>query len=127
MSEENDVYDENGVKINYESSHSSRKVIGKIQGILPLVCVLIFLAIGFFVENSWGKAWLVFLLIPVGEVFLSAINSSKKKRAMAISMVVICLIYVALGLFLPTLGITYAWLKALIVFLLIPIVSIIIN
>ena len=127
MNEENEVYDENGVRINFNNSGNKRRAINKIRSLIPIVCLAVFLSIGFFVEDSWGKAWLVFLLIPVLEIFLSAITSNTKKKIMLFTMLIAIAIYVGLGIFLGAMGYSYVWLKLLVVFLIIPMVSIIIR
>ena len=129
--EEKEVIDvemnDDEVRVNYGSGRTNHRVFKKIRAIIPLFCVIVFLSIGLFVENSWGKAWLVFLLIPLSEVILSIINSSKKKMVMGIAFILIIITYVLLGFFLPSFGVTHSWLKALIVFILYPIICIIVD
>lgn len=100
-----------------------RRIARKIKGVIAPLCVLIFLAIGLFVPNSWGKAWLVFLAIPISEIFFSALRKTSKARIMYITLMSCIVIYVGLSVFLQWKGFDYAWLKSLIVFLIIPIVS----
>ncbi len=104
-----------------------RRIIRKIKGIITPLCVLIFLAIGLFVPDSWSKAWLVFLVIPISEIFFSSLRKTNKARIMYITLMSCILIYLGLSFFLQWQGYDYAWLKSLIVFLIIPIVSALIR
>lgn len=104
-----------------------RRVIRRIRAALFPFCVLVFLALGLFVENSWGKAWIVFLLIPFSEMLFSAILRSGKGRIMVITLILCLAAYFGLAFFLQYKAIDYAWLKSLIVFLFVPIVSALIK
>ena len=121
------VEDVQGIRDVFCKDTKKRRTIRKIKGVIAPLCVLIFLAIGLFVPNSWGKAWLVFLAIPISEIFFSALNATNKAKVMYITLMGCILVYFGLSFFLQWQGIEYAWLKSLIVFLFIPIVSAIVR
>ncbi len=131
MSEENNnnqTYEENGVEINFSKSNGSRvhinfgrkkgKVVQKLSALLPVLCLIAFLVLGFCFK-LWHPGWAVFLLIPVGEIVLNMFT--KKGKALAVSLtVVICFAtFMCLGIF------ANLWHPGWLVFLLIPVVSII--
>lgn len=126
MSEEQEVYDKDGVRINVVKENK-RKILNKIRGVVPLLCLAAFLAVGFFVSDSWRYAWMIFLIIPLVEIIISAIQSERKKKIILFTILFAVLTYVGLSLYLSTLGVTYVWLKLLVIFIIIPIVSIIIE
>lgn len=107
----------------YLGNPKLRRAIRKIRSAMFPFCVLVFLALGLFLENAWGKAWFVFLLIPFSEIMFSAILHSGKSRVIIITMLVCICVYFGLAFFLKFKNIEYAWLKSLIVFLFVPIVS----
>ena len=114
--------DDDSVTVNTRED-KTRRNFRRIRSAIAPFCVLVFLAIGLFVPNSWGKAWLVFLTIPISEIFFSAILASSKRRIMYCTLLACIIGYVGLSFFLQFKGIDFAWLKSLIVFLFIPIVS----
>ena len=116
-----------GVRDVFFKDTKKRRTIRKIKGVIAPLCVLIFLAIGLFVPNSWGKAWLVFLAIPISEIFFSALNATSKAKVMYITLMGCIIAYIGLSVFLQWKGFEYAWLKSLIIFLFIPIVSAIVR
>lgn len=126
MSEEQEVYDKDGVRINVVKENK-RKILNKIRGVVPLLCLAAFLSVGFFVSDSWRYAWMIFLIIPLVEIIISAIQSERKKKIILFTILFAVLTYVGLSLYLSTLGVTYVWLKLLVIFIIIPIVSIIIE
>ena len=124
MSEEQDVYDKDGVKINVKKD---KKVSKKIRSVTPIICTAAFLAVGLFVPDSWKYAWLIFLLIPLEEILISALNSTVKRRVVLITTLIVIIAYIGLSILLTINGVNLAWLKLLIIFFIIPIVSIIIE
>lgn len=126
VDDDGEFEEKEGFNVTFKDS-KERRVTRKIKSVIAPLCVLIFLAIGLFVPNSWGKAWLVFLAIPISEIFFSALRKTNKARIMYITLMSCILIYVGLSLFLQYQGFDYAWLKSLIVFLIIPIVSALIR
>lgn len=126
VDDDGEFEEKDGFNVVFKDS-KERRVTRKIKSVIAPLCVLIFLAIGLFVPNSWGKAWLVFLAIPISEIFFSALRKTNKARIMYITLMSCILIYVGLSLFLQYQGFDYAWLKSLIVFLIIPIVSALIR
>ena len=127
MSLKDDVkvtYVDDDASVVYDDKNDkARRTFRKIRNAIAPTCVLIFLAIGLFVPNSWGKAWLVFLAIPISEIFFSAILASSKRRIMYITLLLCIAGYIGISFFLQFKNIEFAWLKSLIVFLFIPIVS----
>lgn len=128
MAKEDEIYDENGVRINYDPNEvrQGRSVGKKIRAVVPLLCILAYLICGLFFK-LWGYGALVFLAIPITEITVSAISSTAKKRVMLLTLLLCIILYVGGAFLLTYLGVTYAWLKLLIVFILIPIVSTIIK
>ena len=49
---QDEVYDENGVRVNYDPKGKEKKVIRKIRNVIPLICVLVYLILGLFFNNS---------------------------------------------------------------------------
>ena len=46
-----------------------------IHAVLPLVCVVLYLILGFTTSMGWAYGWLLFLLIPIAESLYSAIQT----------------------------------------------------
>lgn len=51
-----------------------------IIGAVSLVCVIVFLVLGF-LENLWGIAWIVFLLIPITAIIINMVKTVRGDRA----------------------------------------------
>lgn len=45
------------------------------HAVIPFISLVIYLILGFTAEKGWSAGWLIFLLIPVVESFLSAVKS----------------------------------------------------
>ena len=83
----------------------------KIIAATPLICVIIFLLLGF-VGNLWHPGWVVFFLIPLVPVFLGV------KKIKNVYTVVCALLYIMMGI------IWDLWHPGWIIFLTIPVVAI---
>lgn len=51
-----------------------------IIGAVSLLCVIVFLVLGF-VENLWGIAWIVFLLIPITAIIINMVKTVRGDAA----------------------------------------------
>lgn len=51
-----------------------------ITGVVSLVCVIVFLVLGF-LENLWGIAWIVFLLIPMTAIIINMVKTVRNDKA----------------------------------------------
>ena len=100
----------------------NRQMPGLITGLVTLLAVAAFFIISF-TGSGWPYAWIVFLAIPLAGIITNIIYTKKNKLNMITGAVaMICIItFLLLGI----LG--HLWSFAWIIFLLIPITSIIIN
>ncbi len=62
---------------------------------LPLVCVILYLILGFTTSMGWATGWLLFLLIPIAESLYSAIVT--KNPSSFCYPVLVVFLYLALG------------------------------
>jgi len=107
-----------GIEIRFGKNKS--KIVKKIEALLPLISVIVFLVLGF-CKGLWHPGWVVFLLIPIGEILLNMVNKKGKALIMSITIVICTAIFLVLGL-------VYGWWHpGWLVFLLIPVVSIIVD
>lgn len=83
----------------------------RIMAVTPMVCVIIFLTLGF-VWDLWHPGWIVFLLIPVMPYLIG-----KKKLKFTIPLV-ITIAYLIMGIGWDL------WHPGWIIFLLIPVITI---
>ena len=79
------IYKENGIEkeldfeelneidsielIETDDEDDKSTITGKINGITPFVCTIVFLILGFY-KGLWHPGWIVFLLIPLVPTFL---------------------------------------------------------
>ncbi len=64
-----------------------------------MICLILFLSVGFGVQNSWRYCWSVFITIPS---YYVAIQSVKHKNVVGIVLPIVCVaIYLVLGFTLP--------------------------
>ena len=111
--------EKNNIKIIINNEKGLTKTGKKIMGIVPLVCVAVFLLLGFLFD-LWHPGWLVFLLIPV----IGDLLKIKQKGIYVISSVVsllVAIIYLAIGV------IFNVWHPTWVMFFIIPIVNIIVS
>lgn len=66
-----------------------------IHAVLPLVCVILYLILGFTTSMGWAAGWLLFLLIPIAESLYSAIVT-KNPSAFCYPVLVVFL-YLGMG------------------------------
>lgn len=83
----------------------------KIIASTPIICLIIFLLLGF-VWRLWHPGWLVFFFIPIVPVILG------KKKIKNIYPIICAVLYLLMGFFLDW------WHPGWIIFLTIPVVSI---
>lgn len=124
----NDSYTKNGVEINFSKNGGRHvqiniggnrsKVIRKLSALLPLLCTIAFFVLGFCFK-LWHPGWVVFLLIPVGEIILSMFSKKGKALVMSLTIVICFAIYMVLGLVFGL------WHPGWLVFLAIPVVGVI--
>ncbi len=91
----------------------------RIISAMPLICLFIFLLLGFIGEELgekwWHPAWVVFLLIPITPIILGI------KKIQISYPVIVLFVYIIMGFLFPK----YGWHPGWIIFLTIPIVNII--
>ena len=106
-----------GIEILEEKDITTKggKMRNKIVSITPLVCVIIYLLLGFY-KDLWHPGWVIFALIPIVPMFLDIF--SKKKGITNLLTVLIVVAYIVLGFLCNW------WHPGWIIFLLIPIVNI---
>ena len=64
-----------------------------------MICLILFLSVGFGVQNSWRYCWSVFITIPS---YYVAIHSVKHKNVVGIVLPILCVVgYLLLGDLLP--------------------------
>ena len=99
-----------------------KQLAGLITGLVALIAVVVFFLLGF-LGDAWSIAWIVFLAIPLTAVVTDLIFGKKNRLDVLIGAVaLVCVaVFLVLGFTADLWGI--AW----IVFLLIPITSIIVN
>lgn len=66
-----------------------------LHAVLPLVCVILYLILGFTTSMGWAFGWLLFLLIPIAESLYSAIKT-KNPSAFCYPVLVVFL-YLGMG------------------------------
>lgn len=92
------------------------RVLKKISNVTPIICLLIFLLLGF-VRDAWHPGWVVFLLIPFVEIITSIpVNGKIKWTSLAFLVSVVG--YLLLGFLLN------AWHPGWLIFFLVPITGI---
>ncbi len=84
-----------------------------IHAVLPLVCVVVYLILGFTTSMGWAYGWLLFLLIPIAESLYSAIQT-KNPSAFCYPVFVVFL-YLAIGFMF------HVWHPTWILFITIPV------
>lgn len=84
-----------------------------IHAVLPLVCVVLYLILGFTTSMGWAYGWLLFLLIPIAESLYSAIQT-KNPSAFCYPVLVVFL-YLAIGFMF------HVWHPTWILFITIPV------
>jgi len=104
------------VDVDDDEDFDEGTIRGKITGITPFVCLIVFFVLGFY-KNLWHPGWMVFLLIPIVPMFLK-IFSKKKVSVVGFLTMLIVIAYVVLGFLFNW------WHPGWIIFLLIPIVGI---
>lgn len=66
-----------------------------LHAVMPLICITLYLILGFTVPMGWAAGWLLFLLIPIAESLYSAIKT-KNPSAFAYPVLMVFL-YLGLG------------------------------
>ena len=100
----------------------NKQLAGLITGLVALIAVIVFFLLGF-LRDAWSIAWIVFLAVPLTAVITDVIFGKKNRLDVLIGAVALLCVAVFL-----ILGFTAdLWGIAWIVFLLIPITSIIVN
>ncbi len=89
---------------------------GKITGITPFVCLIVFFILGFY-KGLWHPGWMVFFLIPIVPMVLK-IFSKKRVSIVGFLSLLISIAYVVFGFLYNW------WHPGWIIFFLIPIVGI---
>lgn len=89
---------------------------GKITGITPFVCLIVFFILGFY-KDLWHPGWMVFFLIPIVPMVLK-IFSKKRVSIVGFLSLLISIAYVVFGFLYDW------WHPGWIIFFLIPIVGI---
>lgn len=102
--------------IEDEKEVDESSVKDKIISVTPILCLIVYLIIGFY-KNLWHPGWLIFLLIPLVPMFLN-VFSRKKINIVGALTLLICVTYLFCGF------VYNLWHPGWIMFLLIPVVSI---
>lgn len=95
-------------------------VKNKIIALVPFLCLIAYLLIGF-CENIWHPTWLIFLLIPLVPFMFAIFESRGKGLIILITILFSIVSYLCVGIFLSI------WHPTWLVFFLIPIVSILVG
>lgn len=77
----------------------------------PLIAVIVYLLLGFFLD-AWHPGWLIFFIVPVSGILFTPY---RKNKLVALSPFIAVTIFIILGTYVPQ-GYTYGWL----IFLIIP-------
>lgn len=112
-----DIEDVEIIKEEDDKDWDENSVRGKIIAITPILCLILYLLLGFY-KDLWHPGWIVFLLIPIVPLFFKIFSGSKESLIGFLTLLIIA-VYIVLG-FLFNL-----WHPGWIIFLLIPIISII--
>lgn len=112
------IIDEDGIEIKRTKKKVSNKVANKIQGVMPILCLVIFLALGFY-KSMWHPGWVVFLAIPFTSIIIGIFKKTGKAFWTSFTIIVVTIVYVTLGFLIDF------WHPGWLIFFLIPIVGII--
>lgn len=124
------IYENDHVEIKYEDSKGKNfevhfgkgksKAVRKLEALIPLLCVIAFLILGF-CFGLWHPGWAVFLLIPVLEMLIGLIGQKGKALAMGLTVSCCVIAFIVMGIFF------HLWHPGWLVFLIIPVVGVIVD
>ncbi len=58
---------------------TKRDVAGAVSGIVSIICVVVYLYLGFF-HALWHPGWLIFFIIPITHVLIKMFTANKKQQ-----------------------------------------------
>lgn len=111
------IFEDGNVEVKTKRVFKRTKFARKISAVMPLLSLVAFLVLGFCFK-LWHPGWVVFLSIPLSEIFIDIFNKRGKALWSSIALLVSSIVYVFLGFAF------HAWHPGWLVFFLVPIVAI---